>query len=148
MGWLRRTTESLVTLLNLSRLELPANKKDVATARALLEVPPEALAPHIPSLLGWLQDYNWPVAKPVSEALARCGTDLIEPVRQILNGKDNVWKYWTAHFLLSVDPDVRVALADDITRIINDPTEDEAAEEVPLVMMDVFILLTYSDEQS
>ena len=78
-------------------------------AVALAAIPPDALVPHIPELLTWLQDINWPIARPVAAALSRCGIALVEPVRSILLSDDDIWKTWILGFLRDVSPDVRLA---------------------------------------
>ncbi len=89
---------------------------------------------------------NWPVARPVAEVLARCGMRLVEPLRAALTSGDDVWKYWlVSHLLVEVDSGVRVALADLIVRIRNEPTAGEIAEGVDLAAGDVLILLNQND---
>lgn len=126
-------------------MQLPIDKADVATADFLASLPPEAIRPHIPALLEWLQDMNWPVARPIAAVLAKCGLDLVEPIRAILQGDDSVWKYWMASLLCDVEPNVRIALEDDIIRICEHPTAAEIVDEVHLAMRDVFLLMAYGD---
>jgi hypothetical protein len=129
-------------------MRLPADKGDIEVAAALGALSPQSLTPHIPELLTWLQDDNWPVARPVAAALARCGPELVEPMRRVLSGTDAVWKYWVAMFLQDVSPEVRAALTDDIIRVLNSPTPDEESEGVVPVMRDVFFMMNYVDPSS
>lgn len=52
----------------------------------------EQLEPIIPDLLEWLQDMNWPVARPVADILEPY-TDKITPeIIKILKTDDGMWK--------------------------------------------------------
>jgi hypothetical protein len=133
-------------LVGLITLRLPRHKQDLDVVDELRGASLEDLRPQIPALLTWLQDMNWPVARPIADILAQCGIDLIEPVRSVLRSSDDVWKYWLLSDLLTqVDGAVRVALTDEILRLINEPTAGEAAEEVDRAALDVFILINYDD---
>jgi hypothetical protein len=125
-----------------NHLHLPQHKQDVSALDDLHGASREELRPHIRELLAWMQDMNWPVARPIAETLRRCGTDLIEPVRSVLRSADDVWKYWVLSGLLAqVDDAVRVPLLDDISRLANAPTPNEAAEEVDLAAAEVLALI-------
>jgi hypothetical protein len=127
-------------------LHPPKHKQDLAAIDELQAASIEDLRPHIPALLAWLQDMNWPVARPIAEILARCGVDLIEPVRSVLRSSDDVWKYWLLSDLLTqVEGAVRVALTDEVLRLVNEPTPGEAAEEVDRAARDVLFLINYND---
>ncbi len=127
-------------------MQLPRDKQDIAAALALQAVPVDELGPHIPVLLEWLRDMNWPVARPVAAALARCGIQLVAPLRAALSSTDDIWKYWiVSHLLLEVDGHVRHSVADLIVRIRNAPTAGEITEEVHLAAGDVLILLGLND---
>jgi len=114
-------------------MQLPIDKHDVTAANALLDVSPEMLRPHIASLLEWLQDYNWPVAKPIAEVLTTCGISLVEPIRQILQGEDDIWKYWMIQQVIPLlSSEAQLALHHEIVRISEPPTQGEITEEVAL----------------
>lgn len=42
--------------------------------------------------LAWLQDRNWPVFDGVVKRRSSLGTELKEPIFQILSGNDSIWK--------------------------------------------------------
>ncbi|HZG83064.1 MAG TPA: DUF5071 domain-containing protein, partial [Brevibacillus sp.] len=52
------------------------------------------LKKHIPSLLVWLQDMNWPGAEVIAKKLMEMGEDVIPHLRPILKGNDELWTYW------------------------------------------------------
>jgi len=49
---------------------LPKNKSDDSTIEQLSQLSDEQMKPLISSLLKWLQDYNWPIAKKVLPIIA------------------------------------------------------------------------------
>ncbi len=126
---------------------LPTDKGDTAAVHRLSKMDRETLVPLVPMLLEWLQDMNWPVAGPVAMILRDYPHEFEEPVRAVLQGQDDVWKYWVVSKLL-VDgpPQLRSALSDEIFRIVNAPTLGEQAEKVDLVARDVVFALSYVDE--
>jgi len=60
-----------------------------------------AVAEHLPELLVWLQDMNWPGAKIIAEFLFSIGSPLIPHVSEVMNGNDEDWKYWILIELVS-----------------------------------------------
>src|SRR4051794_23281462 len=56
---------------------IPQNKFDLKRAQAAVEVGYPAVAPILPELLEWLQDYNWPVAHILAPFLASIGEPLV-----------------------------------------------------------------------
>ena len=127
-------------------MKLPQHKHDTAIAAVFGSLSMDELAPHLPELLGWMQDFNWPVAKVLQPILA-CSDRRIAPhIIDVLRGDDEVWKYWLlAELVIDLDASVRELLMDEIVRIINAPTDGERAEEVHLAAADVMVL--YSHER-
>src|SRR4029079_13280270 len=107
-------------------IRLPTTKSDTELAEQLSTVPVEELSQHIPELLEWLQDWNWPVSRPIAAALSRCGAELVEPVRTVLQSNDDIWKLWVlSGSLPNVNVVVRDALREEILRIARRPTAGE-----------------------
>jgi hypothetical protein len=123
-----RTNQQSITSWADNKMRLPADKADVNAATALADFPPESLEPHIPRLLEWLQDMNWPVARPVAAALSRCSVALVDPIRAVLLGNDDIWKAWVLHLLCEVQPVVRRALRTEVSRICEMPSALEIQE--------------------
>ena len=110
---------------------VPADKHDFEAVRALKASPDEAVLENITELHVWLKDWNWPVARPVCERLNTLGIASADPVGEILQGEDDVWKYWILKFLLpDTDEIVRGKLQEEIVRIANAPSAGENEEEV------------------
>ena len=129
-------------------MELPKDKFDFATVETLNKLPVEAIAPHIPELLVWLQDTNWPISKPVANLLSKQRKELIEPIRTVLYGNDAIWKKGIISDLVcNTDSEVRLSLSDELMRIANHPTKEEKEEETDLAARDAIFLLNYNDQQ-
>lgn len=60
-----------------------------------------AVAEHLPELLVWLQDMNWPGARTIAEFLVSIGIPLVPHILKILNGDDEDWIYWILIELVS-----------------------------------------------
>jgi hypothetical protein len=108
---------------------IPKNKGDLSTAEILTNYSYEELKEIIPNLLEWLQDMNWPVAKPVSEYLESINDKITTELLSILKSNDDeVWKYWiiTIFGPITQSPIIK----NEIMRIATSPTENEIIEEV------------------
>jgi hypothetical protein len=120
------------------RIQLPRTKSDVERADALSAVPGDQLSPHVAELLVWLQDINWPVARPVAAALSRCADELVDPVRSVLRSDDDIWKLWILSELLPrVNRNILLALREDVLRIASRPTSGEQIEEAHLAAQEL-----------
>ncbi|MDR6463354.1 DUF5071 domain-containing protein [Chryseobacterium sediminis] len=108
---------------------IPKSKGDLSTAEKLTNYSYEELKEIIPNLLEWLQDMNWPVAKPVSEYLESINDKITTELLSILKSNDDeVWKYWiiTIFGPITQSPIIK----NEIIRIATYPTENEIIEEV------------------
>src|SRR5580704_8988639 len=83
---------------------LPRNKHDCQAASAIIALGYPAVAPVLPDLLMWLQDFNWPVSRPISDFLATIPEPMAPHIRDVLQGNDLMWKYWCIHVLISKMP--------------------------------------------
>ena len=117
---------------------IPRDKGDVETAQKLFSYEYPDVRPIIPDLLGWIQDMNWPVARPVSDYLASISEHITEEILAILQGDDDIWKYWCIHvFGLWSKKEIHPLLLKEIKRIAESPTEGEIREEVQEVAMEL-----------
>ena len=58
-----------------------------------------------------------------------------------LQGDDDIWKYWVLTRLATeFNREAREPILDECVRIVNSPTEGEAAEEVNLAARDILVL--------
>ncbi len=109
---------------------IPAGKHDLTRARAVTGLSFDEVQPVIAELLTWVQDMNWPVAGVLAPWLSSLGAPLAPYIRDVLNGDDEVWKYWLIGSVVSGSPALREELRPELTRIAGEPTEGERREEV------------------
>ncbi|HLP21481.1 MAG TPA: DUF5071 domain-containing protein [Chitinophagales bacterium] len=107
---------------------IPKHKHDTLTAEKLKDYSYAEIKPIIPDLLEWIQDMNWPVARPVAAYLETLTEYISEDILEILKGDDEVWKYWTIMYLGAVTQDNEVL--NEIKRIAHNPTKAEIIDEV------------------
>jgi hypothetical protein len=84
-------------------------------------------------LVEWLQDGNWPVAHVLGPFLRDLGAvpELVRSIRDVLDGDDDIWKYWVLTAVVSGwEPTGLGLLHAQLTRIALRPTPNESAEEV------------------
>ena len=92
------------------------------------------LKPIIPQLLIWLQECNWPVARPISEILARMMPDILEELKPILEGDDSIWKYNILNiFFIQTKSEYWRLIKETIEDLAYNPSENDAKEEVNLL---------------
>ena len=116
---------------------IPKNKGDVKTAKKLKNYSYEEVKNIIPELLSWIQDMNWPVALPVSEFLQSISEYLTNDIIKILQGNDDVWKYWCVSvFGLNAIKPIDTRLIAEFKRIAINPTETEITEEIHKLILE------------
>jgi hypothetical protein len=71
---------------------IPQHKHDFERLEKLLHLDPALVEPHLNELLHWIEDINWPVARPIIEYLLKCGDTVVPHVVAALNGSDFTWK--------------------------------------------------------
>lgn len=119
---------------------VPNNKHDLAATEALAQASDDLVENHVSELLKWLQDMNWPVADPICQRLKLLGTPLVAPIKWILSGEDEIWKYWILERLLPEANEVAIeGLRADLLRISNTPTPGEAEEELHILARDLLL---------
>ena len=114
--------------------DLPAHKGDIAAAQRIVDAGMPEIEPIIGGILGWLQDYNWPVAKVLDQAFLGMGEEIVPHIKEIFESDDSVWKYWIIVIVVpKLSLEAQVALRAEIDRISKSPTNDELVEEVAAV---------------
>jgi len=107
---------------------IPKDKFDQKTVDELKKLSFEQLKPIIPELLEWLQDMNWPVAKPIADILEPFANRITPEIINILKTNDGMWKYWILCTLARKTTDI--LLLAEIERIARFPSRDEIEDEV------------------
>ncbi len=89
-------------------------------------------------MLEWIQDINWPVAKPISEYLVVINENISQEIIAILKTNDEVWKYWTISIFGKITNDQ--SIQNEIIRIAKNPTENEIEEKVSKIANEIIII--------
>ena len=121
---------------------VPTNKCDLTACENLKVAEDREVISRLNDLLEWLQDINWPVAPKVLERISSLGQHLVKPITAILEGCDEVWKYWLISCLLpEIDLETRKSFIPMLTKIAKSPTSEEIKEEVNIVSVEVLDVL-------
>lgn len=112
--------------MNIKEL-IPQNKDDQRVIGPLKKLSFEQLEPIIPDLLEWLQDMNWPIARPIADILEPFVDRMIPEIIKIFKTNDGIWKMWVLINLARYTKDP--LLLSEIERIAKSPTRDEIEEE-------------------
>ena len=115
---------------------LPKDKFDLNAVEQLRTMNAQQVIPLLPKMLEWIQDMNWPVAKPMVEVLLNYPTEITPFVEEVLRGDDEMWIYWCLTKLVPNLPFYsKLVLVDTVEEIVSRPitafNEDlvEAAKE-------------------
>lgn len=109
---------------------IPKHKFDEKVIHGLKNLSFEELKPIIPELLEWLQDMNWPIARPIANILEPFADRLTPDIIKILKTNDGMWKLWILVTLARKTTDPLLLI--EIERIAKFPTRDEIEDEVDL----------------
>ena len=127
---------------------LPRTKHDCQAASALIALGYPAVAPVLPDLLAWSQDYNWPVSRPISDFLATIPEPMAPHIRDVLQGNDLMWKYWCIQILIRWMPrEVAEQIRPDLIRLAEHPTPDEHLAELDEVAKEAIEMLWPSGDE-
>jgi len=108
---------------------IPTDKFDFDSCSNLFRTSDNEVILHRDELLYWLQDYNWPVAPLVEKRLLRVADQMVDSVILILQGHDEIWKYWIlSSFLTQVEISVLKKINPELKRISIEPTKSEISE--------------------
>ncbi|WPV02318.1 DUF5071 domain-containing protein [Mucilaginibacter sp. cycad4] len=109
---------------------MPKHKDDQRVIAGLKKLSFEQLEPIIPDLLEWLQDMNWPIARPVADILKPFADRLVPYIIRILKTDDGEWKAWIlGTFARNTENSL---LLSELKRIAKFPSRDEIDCEVNL----------------
>ena len=112
---------------------VPQDKFDLDAVHQAKELGFPGLNPHLPALLDWTQDMNWPVAPEVTRLLSGASLEIVPHLKGVLRGTDGAWKYWIMSDLIPVlGGDIQRALLSDVQRLATAPTSVDRHEEVDL----------------
>lgn len=83
---------------------IPRDKHDLERVEALIKAGPQAALPILESLLGCIQDINWPIAPPIADFLVRVGPPLTPHLKKVLASGDDMWIYWVLKNIVAFLP--------------------------------------------
>jgi len=109
---------------------IPKHKFDEGVIAGLKELSFEQLRPIIPELLEWLQDMNWPIAKPIADILKPFADRMTPQIIEILRTNDSMWELWILVTLARTTTDP--LLLNEIERIAKFPSKIEIEDGVNL----------------
>ncbi|MFC0518176.1 DUF5071 domain-containing protein [Mucilaginibacter angelicae] len=109
---------------------IPKHKDDQKVIAGLKKLSFEQLKPIVPDLLEWLQDMNWPIARPVADILKPFADRMTPDIIRILKTNDGEWKQSMLGNLARNTTDPQ--LLSEIERIAKFPSRDEIESEVNL----------------
>lgn len=124
---------------------IPQHKDDKIIANELKKHSFEEIKPIVNELLLWVKDYNWPVARPITEYLSSHINEITEELLMILKGNDDIWKYWCINKLINNNNNqtLNSVIKTQLERIVNKPTTSEIKEEVHIIAKET--LLKYKE---
>jgi len=112
---------------------VPADKFDTTAAERAVALGWPGVEPVIPELLEWIRDCNWPVARILAPFFASIGRPLPPYLRPILEGDDEIWKYWVISGVLAEAPDEPAEeLIPLLVRFADHSTPSERTEDLHL----------------
>ena len=117
---------------------IPQNKSDIKAVERLNSLPFDSARKDVPTLLEWLQDGHWDVARGIAQYLIPNINEITQDLLFILNTDDGMWKYFVICGLIGrsqdkLDPDLIKALI----RIAEHPSKIEAEDDVDEAAKDI-----------
>lgn len=117
---------------------LPQGPDDVERARALIDLGYPAVAPVLPTLMAWVQDMRWPVARIIAPFLASLGDEVLPEVHRVLSSNDVVWKYWCLWAIVRELPTPALEeLRPVLIRLSRSPSPAEAVQQVDVLAKEI-----------
>jgi len=109
---------------------IPKHKDDQKVIDGLKKLSFEHLEPIVPELLEWLQDMNWPIARPIADILEPFADRITPEIIKVLKTNDSMWELWVLSNLArnTTDP----LLLSEIERIARFPSKVEIEDGVNL----------------
>lgn len=116
---------------------IPKDKFDNSSIETLRTIDVDKATPILGSLLEWLQDLNWPVAKELIDVLPRFHVGLIPHIESVFSSNDDIWKYWTLRLIKKFPIETVNFLAPAIKRMAENPTAGEVIEETNIYALEI-----------
>ena len=111
---------------------IPKDKGDMETAERLKQYSIEEIKEEIPKLLEWLQDFNWPVARPVSDYFSPHINTISNELIDVLQGDDGMWKYWIIGLIINAPVAPNPDIINAVKYLAENPSQDDINCEVDI----------------
>lgn len=118
---------------------VPKNKFDFSGIEELHMLSDEEIEPVLPSLLEWMKDMNWPVAKEMPQLLSKHQQLIVPCIIKALQPEqlECDWKNFIIWDLLpKLDRQYLVMIKTHLERIAEKPTQGEIFEETNIAAKD------------
>jgi hypothetical protein len=99
----------------------------------------DEVRPIIPDLLIWLQDMNWPVARPVANYLVTIKEYMTFEILEVLKGDDDLWKYWVLLEFYSEEKPNDLQTIQVLERMANHPTYGEKENDIDQIAKNILV---------
>jgi Domain of unknown function (DUF5071) len=121
---------------------LPRHKHDLDNFQLLKNLGYPVIRPVLPQLFAWVQDMNWPVARPIAIFLASLGSAVAECMPEIFDSTDGMWKYWVLTGVLDQMPsDKARAFIPLLETVLMRISEDDREHEVDVAARELLAKL-------
>lgn len=111
-------------------LLMPSDKMDTARAQELVSLGYPAVAEALPTLIEWIQDLNWPVARVLRPFLAKIGAPLAPHVLTVLKTNDETWKWSVLCGVVVHSRELAESIRSELERLAEAPTPSEVHDEL------------------
>jgi len=130
-----------LTIAQLNYLTSPRFVKDKEAALVFHYLGFEKLKNHIPDLLLFLQDMNWPAGDLVSELLIKFGEPVIPHIQTVFqSSSDDIWCSWIIIYIVRKwDKSFTFKLKDDLINVVKSPNYVGSSIESLKVLRDILL---------
>ncbi len=112
---------------------LPHDKFETDKAEAIVRLGFPRIEPILSSLLEWMQDINWPVARVLHPFLLSIGLPLCPYIKDILRSRDACWKYCILQHIVQHSHNLSMALKEELLLLVKNPSKEDIEEGIDII---------------
>jgi hypothetical protein len=121
---------------------LPRDKFDFERVNELKQLNNTDLIHLLPNLLEWLQDINWPIAQEIAKLLLNFPIEIVPHIKSVLQGDDDIWKYWClSELVMELPIESKTLFKEELEKLANSPTPDEKLEDLDEMAVEILSTL-------
>lgn len=109
---------------------IPKDKGDIDAVKRLQQYSIEEIKEEMPKILEWLQDFNWPVARPLCDYFSPHINTISNELVNILQGDDGMWKYWIIGLIANSSVKPNSDIINAVKYLAENPSQDDIDCEV------------------